>query len=255
MTIYDSMQTREIFHLEFLRWLTRKLKLVCHVLKGGANLRFFFDSLRYSEDMDLDVRSMPVGALKESVMQILKHPSFREILIPFGIDSVVPPDLRKAKQTETTQRFKVHLITKSGEDLFTRIEFSRRGFNGNVLVQSVSPAILRTYGLSPLLVAHYDAQSAVFQKIDALVKRTIVQPRDIFDIYLLSTRYNPDATVGGFNNRSKLKQACDNVLDVGFRQFRDTVLSYLPPDDRAIYDSTAAWDDIKLKVIAFIENL
>jgi len=253
--IYDSMQAREIFHLEFLRWLSRKIKAENYALKGGANLRFFFGSQRYSEDMDLDIRAVPVGTLKELVMQILKSPSFREVLVPFGIISVVPPDLSRAKQTETTQRFKVHLITKSGEDLFTKIEFSRRGFKGNVLVQSVSPAIPRTYGLSPLLAAHYDARSAVLQKIGALVTRTIIQARDIFDIYVLTTQFNPGEAGDRFENRSLLKKAGNNVLEVGFEQFRDTVLSYLLPDDRAAYNSPGSWDDIKLKVIAFIEAL
>jgi len=253
--IYDSMQAREIFHLEFLRWMSRKIKAENYALKGGANLRFFFGSQRYSEDMDLDVRYMPVAVVKESVMRILASPSFREVLVPFGIVSVVPPDLSKAKQTETTQKFKVHLITKSGEDLFTKIEFSRRGLKGNVLVQTVSPLILRTYGLSPLLVAHYDARSAVFQKINALVTRTIIQARDIFDIYVLTTQFNPGDAGDRFENRSLLKKAGNNVLEVGFEEFRDTVLSYLTPDDRAAYDSPGSWDDIKLKVIAFIEAL
>ena len=49
---YNSLQLREIFHLELLRLLGRKMKGEHYVLKGGVNLRFFFNSFRYSEDMD-----------------------------------------------------------------------------------------------------------------------------------------------------------------------------------------------------------
>jgi len=55
---YNQLQLREIFHLEFLRWLGRKLKPKNYCLKGGANLRFYFNSFRYSEDMDIDAQRL-----------------------------------------------------------------------------------------------------------------------------------------------------------------------------------------------------
>jgi len=253
--IYSSLQLREIFHLEFLRWLSRKVKAEHYALKGGANLRFFFKSIRYSEDMDLDVQKIKLETLKEVVMKILKAPSFQESFITFGITEILPPDITRAKQTETTQRFKVHLITRSGEDLFTKIEFSRRGIKEKVVVQSVSPSILRAYKVSPLLIPHYDVQSAIIQKIDAVITRSIIQPRDIFDLYVLMPQYNPDDTEGIQINRAKLNRAHDNVFEVGFGQFRDMVIPYLPPDDQSIYNSSTLWDDIKLKVGSFIDEL
>jgi hypothetical protein len=254
LPVYDAMQVREIFHLEFLRRLTRKIKPGSYALEGGANLRFFFGSPRYSEDMDLDVQGVPVAALKETVMEILGQRMFRDVLVPFGIESVTPPDMKKAKQTETTQRFKIHLITGAGEDLFTRVEFSRRGFRGQALVQSVSSSILAAYGLSPLLVSHYDAASAILQKADALATRSVFQPRDIFDLYLLSSHGVPGAAAAVLGRGAKLRETCDKVLEVGFDRFRDAVLAYLPPDERVPYDSAAAWDEIKLKVTAFLEG-
>jgi len=47
-------QRVELFHLVFLRALVAKGEdkaLFC--LKGGCNLRFYFESIRYSEDIDL----------------------------------------------------------------------------------------------------------------------------------------------------------------------------------------------------------
>ena len=51
----------EQFHLLFLEQLGRKLDKRHYALKGGCNLRFYLRSVRYSEDMDLDVQSTPVN--------------------------------------------------------------------------------------------------------------------------------------------------------------------------------------------------
>ena len=136
--IYTILQTRELFHLEFLRWFGRKLEAKRYCLKGGVNLRFFFNSVRYSEDMDLDIQRVGVEKTTKTVMDILSTRGFSDGLKSFGIEKVVPPDITKAKQTETTQRFKIHLLTQNGEDLFTKIEFSRRGFKGSAVIEAVS---------------------------------------------------------------------------------------------------------------------
>ena len=53
--MYTPHQQREIFHLLFLERLLKVSDPRAFVVKGGANLRFFFGSPRYSENMDLDV--------------------------------------------------------------------------------------------------------------------------------------------------------------------------------------------------------
>lgn len=253
--VYNSLQLREVFHLEFLRWLGRKMRVKHYAIKGGANLRFFFNGFRYSEDIDLDVYSVKVHIIKDITMKILQAPSFQDTLKPFSIGRVATPDIARAKQTETTQRFKIHLITSAGEDLFTKIEFSRRGFKGRIIVQPISNLILRVYNLPPLLVPHYDIQSAIMQKIGALVTRSAIQARDIFDLYILSSQYKPLKTEEIKINDVKLTKACENVFEVGFEQFRDTVVSYLSPEDQSIYNSSSLWDEIKLKVVNFIDEL
>ena len=253
MNIYNQLQLREFFHIEFLRWMSRKIKADNYALKGGTNLRFFFNSIRYSEDMDLDIRGIIVGNLKALVMKILLSPSFNDTLRPFGIERIIPPDISKAKQTETTQRFKIHLITSSGEDLFTKIEFSRRGFKGKAVVQPVSDNILRAYKMTPLLVSHYEIESTIAQKIGALAGRSIIQARDIFDLYMLSSQYTPRKTV--ILDKNRLTKAHDNIFEISFVQFRDSVLSYLSPEDRASYESADSWDEIKLKTANFIAEL
>lgn len=243
--IYDSLQMREVFHLEFLRWMSRKVKSEFYALKGGANLRFFFNSFRYSEDMDLDVSNIRVDMLKDIVMQILSNQSFQDILKPFGIERLVNP----------TQHFKVHLITAAGEDLFTKVEFSRRGRNeGKVIVQPITDTILRLYKLPPLLIPHYDTESAIIQKIRAISDRAVLQARDIFDLYVLSSQYKPVKTGGAKIGNERLTKAREGILEIGFEQFRDTVVSYLSFEDQAVYGSSSSWDEIKLKALNFIDE-
>jgi len=253
--IYNPLQIREIFHLAFLRQLGRSLKVNDYALKGGINLRFFFNSFRYSEDMDLDLRGVKVEILKQKVIKILQSIIFQDNLKPFGIEKIIPPDIKKAKQTETTQRFKIHLITPGGEDFFTKIEFSRRGFKGNPMIESISNIILREYKLTPLLVPHYDLISTITQKIEALAARTVIQARDIFDLYILSSQYNHKEDEKVKVSNAKIKKAYENVFEISFEQFQDTVISYLLKEDQTMYNSPTLWDEIKLKVANFIEEL
>ncbi len=252
--IYNPLQIREVFHLEFLRWFGRKLDADCYVLKGGVNLRLFFKSIRYSEDMDIDLTGVRVEKVKKTVMEILAVRGFADSLKSFGIEKVVPPDLAKAKQTETTQRFKIHLLTSGGEDLFTKIEFSRRGMKGTAAVERISGEMLRAYKMAPLLVPHYDAASAVVQKIQALAQRTVLQARDIFDLFILSSQYEESGQVPMQVSKAVLKTAYDNIFLVEFPRFRDTVVAYLGADDQKAYSSPAVWDEIKLKTAHFLEE-
>ena len=256
MDRYTHLQLREVFHLEFLRWFGRKVKAGDYAVKGGVNLRLFFKSFRYSEDMDLDARGIKVIELKELVMNILNASTFQNNLKPFSIMSVVPPDIGKAKQTETTQRFKIHLISSSGEDLFTKVEFSRRGFAGKAVTEAVDDAILRAYKLAPLLVPHYDAHSAIAQKMNTLADRSAIQARDIFDIYLLSSQYTAGAKARIDNIKpGALSKAYERVFEVEFEQFRDTVVSYLSAEDQPVYDNPQTWEEIRLKAAHFIEEV
>jgi hypothetical protein len=205
--------------------------------------------------MDLDVIGVRGETLENNVMKILQASSFQDSLKLFGVERVVPPDISRAKQTETTQRFKVHLVTSSGEDLFTKVEFSRRGFKGSAEIEPVADIVLRTYKMPPILVPHYDVRAAVFQKIEALAGRSAVQARDVFDLYLLSSQYETSEDSVKIPGRPQIAKAHDNALGIGFEQFQDTVVSYLAPEDQPSYRMSASWDEIKLKVVHFINEI
>jgi len=253
--MYNQLQIREIFHIQFLRYMSMDFPTGVWALKGGVNLRLFFKSNRYSEDMDIDVKTISVDSLKKKVIKILISPSFINNLKTFGIREIKVPDMTKAKQTDTTQRFKIHLLTYAGGDYFTKIEFSRRGFTGNAVIESIPASVLRPYGITPFLISHYPGHIAVIQKISAILSRQSVQPRDIFDLYLLSSQVKLSEFKNLFFAKKDFLKVSENIMSVDFSLFRDLVVEYMSDEDRKIYGSPLAWDDIKLKTISFIEEL
>jgi predicted nucleotidyltransferase component of viral defense system len=243
------LQIREAFHLCFLQEFLRKFDAKLVVLKGGVNLRFFFKSPRYSEDMDLDVKTASVASVKNSVLRTLEV--LRKTMRSYGIQDVVPPNLETAKQTETTQRFKVHLMTPDGLDLFTKIEFSRRGVKGTTKFGRVDEDLLRTHRLASVIVQHYDAVSAFDQKIGALAGRSEVQARDIFDLYHLKTFLPP-------GHRTQLsprlrEKALKSLREISYAQYRDQVVSYLSQEDQTLWSRPELWEDMKSVVSHVLE--
>jgi len=251
----EIAQKREVFHLAFLRALGRSVPPSALALKGGCNLRFFFGSCRYSEDMDLDVTGIEVFALKERVMSVLQSAPLAATLRTFGIDEIRPPDLARAKQTETVQRFKVHLLTAAGEDLSTKIEFSRRGMDAPVLAEPVSPEVLAAYRLAPLIVPHYAAPAAVRQKLQALASRPQAAARDVFDLYALSSQPGvADMDLAREIGREQLEQALERTYSIDYRRYHDTVVSFLEPADQTAFDRSEMWDQIRLVAVSLIER-
>jgi hypothetical protein len=249
----SPLETREVFHLEFLRAFVRSTKPSCFSLKGGSNLRFFFGSTRYSEDMDLDIDGVPVHEVSDAVMKILAAPSFAATMRSFGVIRVAPPDLTAAKQTATVQRFKAHLLTDAGLDLFTKIEFSRRGLESPFRPESVEPALLGRYRIGPLIVSHYLGPAAIQQKVRALASRRQVEARDIFDLYTLSTRPEAaDPAVWSDIEGALLAEARERLFLVGYPEYRDKVVAFLQPEDQAAHDGEGVWDEIRLRVEGLI---
>ncbi len=250
MTSYDSMQYVELFHLIFLDMLGRKLDKRFYALKGGCNLRFFLKSFRYSEDMDLDVQTIPTEKLREAVDQILKSNAMQQTLRIHGlrIEKSSAP-----KQTETTQRWKMALTAGAhAMPLHTKVEFSRRGMGEDVLFEPVDASLIGSYRLAPIMANHYDAHAAYEQKIEATITRTTPQARDIFDLSLL-IRSGVETHVSS-TPKKKLGQAQERILSLGFDVFKSQVLSYLHPDHRAQYDSSDVWDEMVLEIVEALER-
>jgi hypothetical protein len=249
------LEKTELFHLIFLRALVRKIPVESFSVKEGCNLRFFFGSDRYSEDIEIDISGVAVHVLTDQLMSIFKSTGMTETARSFGIEQIQPPNLASAKQTETVQRFKVHLITSAGEDLATKIEFSRRGLDTPVRAEAILPTVLATYRLAPLIVPHYTAAAAIRQKFRALITRRQPEARDIFDLYVLSSRHETKELRAGLHFSAKeLRQALERVGTIEYEQYRDTVVGFLPPADQERFNQSLMWDQMRLVVIGMIEN-
>jgi hypothetical protein len=251
----NPVQAREFFHLIFLRALTRSIPPASFSLKGGANLRFFFGSIRYSEDMDIDITGIAVHTLKEKVMSILGSSGVLDSLRTSGIENLRLPDMTRAKQTETVQRFKIGLLTTAGEDLATKVEFSRRGLDDGLRAEPISSEVLASYRLPPIIAPHYVARTAALQKVRAISSRARPQARDIFDLYLLSSQ--PEVQQMNLKQgltSNVLQRARDIIYSVTYEQYRDTVVNFLGAEDRAAYDAPQTWDEIRLRALAIIEE-
>ena len=182
---YTHRQQREVFHLLFLERLLKLSDPSLFVLKGGLNLRFFFNSPRFSEDMDLDVLGGSVATLRKNGYRVLGDRGLVRSLAGFGIAELLVNDPERAKHTGTTQRFRARLVTTAGETWPTKVEFSRRTSTGTFLNEPVSPRVVRPYQRLALPCQHDDGRSAALQKVETLANRTEPQVRDAFDIYVL----------------------------------------------------------------------
>jgi hypothetical protein len=249
--VLSDRQAVELFHLHFVRLLCAGPSKGSFAIKGGCNLRFFFESVRYSEDMDIDVAGLPVHALKEKLSAVLSGAPLSLALRSRGIAvaSVSAP-----KQTETTQRWKVGLSAEGHAiPLHTKIEFSRRPTTEESRVEAIAPSILAEHRLMPFLAPHYPLAAALRQKVGALAGRTVVQARDVFDLGVLFARS------GGKLDalqpiRSILPKAIERAMDVSYADFRSQVGSYLQPDHLDTYGSREAWDALQMQVVDSLEK-
>jgi predicted nucleotidyltransferase component of viral defense system len=235
-------QVVELFHLAFLQVLQARLDQARYVLKGGANLRYFFDSVRYSEDIDLDIDGIAPWTLTEKVDAILDSPTIDTVLRSGGL---AVDGFTKPKQTETTRRWKVAIaVSGRRETVRTKIEISHRNGEPRHVLEPVPGRIVDPYALRAPTVQHYTADAATEQKIKALAGRSETQARDVFDLDLLLRRQPPtDGTI----DPQILAQAAERGLELPFDAFRDQVLPFLDPEVVELYDR-ATWEQMQLFV-------
>jgi hypothetical protein len=206
--MWSERQAIELFHLVFVAQLGRRVDKALFTIKGGCNLRFFCRSIRYSEDIDFDVQTMAIGTLAKNVDTILGSPPFAQALYAKQIDI---EHVTSAKQTATTQRWKIGIRVAGGPEIPTEIEFSR-------------------------------------QKIGALSLRTVTQARDVFDIKQLldggaGREKLPAAVV------REVPRAVENALTMGFDEFSGQVLAYLAADYQEYYRSRKVWESLQQEVV------
>jgi hypothetical protein len=248
----SPQQAVELFHLNFCRVLAAGEHRSHFVVKGGCNLRFFFESIRYSEDLDLDVAMGAPTTLKHRVDKVLGSPAF---LVPLRSAGISPQDISAPKQSETTQRWKVGLrVEGMGSALRTKIEFSRRAKPRGVIIEAVARSVASVHGVPPPILAHYGRPEAILQKIRALAGRTEVQARDLFDLHLLFS-HGPLAVVLSGEDARTLGIAVARAEALTADAFAAQVLPFLAPDRREEFEGRAAWDAVQQAVLVRLEEL
>jgi hypothetical protein len=250
-------QMIELFHLVFLRALVAKGEdkgLIA--LKGGCNLRFYFGSVRYSEDIDLDVAVIAEHKLKNKVDRILTAPT---VTAPLRTQGIEIAETAAPKQTPTTQRWRVMLRAAAlGTPLPTKIEFSRR-LEDDAIVGAAFEAtgrdVMRPYGLPQFLAMHYTTHAAIQQKIDALAGRREPQARDVFDLHLLLAR--PEAAAVKLDERHQplVAAAVDRSMSISFDDYTSKVVAYLDPEHAELYEGRPAWDQMQETVVSRLDEM
>lgn len=241
----STAQSIECFHLGFLAVLRTRLDVGRYVLKGGANLRFFFASVRYSEDIDLDVRGVAGWKLEEQVDKVLASDALRIALRAAGV-AVLTDQVSKPKQTETTRRWKIGLATDGRRDpVRTKVEVSARNGESRVALEPIPTDIVRPYAMRPPSVMHYLIAPATEQKVRALAGRPETQARDVFalDHLLARTALEQEAVPP-----AQRAAAAEAALALPYEAFQDQVLPFLEPAIAEVYDRDA-WSQMQERVI------
>jgi len=249
--MWSERQAIELFHLVFVAHLGRRVEKALFAIKGGCNLRFFCRSIRYSEGIDFDIRTMAVPTLANNVDAILKSSALLQALRAKQIEI---EHATSAKQTDTTQRWKIGLRLAGGPTIPTKIEFSRRrGLDDGHLLEPVDAELVRTYELYPVLAQHYSREAAFRQKIKALSRRTVTQARDIFDLKLLldggAGKEKLPADIA-----AEIPQAIENAMTIGFDAFSGQVRAYLMADYQEYYGSRKVWETLQQEVVDALEQ-
>lgn len=231
-------QVIEFFHLAFLQVLQARLDQSRYVLKGGASLRYFFGSLRYSEDIDLDAVDIEPWKLEAKIDEALGSPAIQILLRSGGL---ALEDVTKPKQTPTTQRWKPMLaVAGRRAQVRTKIEFSHRSADPRRILEAVPERVVAPYALRPPTMLHYIATAAIEQKVTALAHRSETQARDLFDLELLF-RQNPESVTAGAIAPTTLDLAVDRASELPFQAFTDQVVPFLDTEIVELYDNLTAW--------------
>lgn len=241
----------EFVHLAFLQVLPTRLPVSEYVVKGGANLRLFFNSRRRSQDIDLDYIGSAFWRVEERVDAVLASRAFVDLLRIQGVEVV---DLAKTKQTDTTRRWKF-AVQGGGAWLNSKIEFSARGrTDQEVGFEVIRSDIGRAAGLRAVRANHYLAPAATRQKIHVLAERRQTEPRDVFDLDLLVSTY-PDAVRPGDVPPELAARASEAAFAVPFEAYEQLVVEYLEDEFVEIYGRREVWEELVTRVGEFLETL
>lgn len=245
----------EAFHLAYLVVLASTAKPDTWALKGGGNLRFYFDSLRFSEDIDLDVH-VSATQMRPRIDRAFESAALTKLLAAVG--STVEY-LNPKERTATREKWTIGLRNGTAGDalVYTQVEFSYREYDLGDYIAIEAPKSSPAVSHSPIpapVIGHYVPRGALVQKVSALSDRRHTQPRDVFDIDHLVRKF-PSAPAKGIVEPAVLESAIARVWDLTFELYLSKVVSFLEPSVRPMFDQPSAWTDIQLRVVDVLEDM
>ena len=251
MTPMNKPEAIERFHLALLQVLPQHLPASNYAVKGGANLRLFLESVRRSEDIDLNFVGRVNWSLQERMDAVMRSPALAALLAVQGIKVV---GVNPSKTTSTTGRWKFQL-TAPGIIVSSNVEFSMRGEDRPLYqMASVSSRLAAAVGMRAALANHYLPTAAVEQKVAALALRSEAQARDIFDLDFLFTRFPIESAAVQVPER-ELGIARRRVFETTYQEYRQLVVTYIDPAFVSIYNNETEWARIALNVATTLDEM
>ena len=251
---------REVVHVVMLRELVRRIGADSFVLKGGVNLRLYFASVRYSQDMDLDGEPSLAHQIRDVIGGFFASREVGELLRQVGIRELDPGE-GPNKDTETTFRHKFHIVGAGSIRYSTKVEVSyrdRHPDDDSMVDPVANETIVKYLPDEQVEVRHYLRVPALRQKIAALAGRATPQTRDVFDIYMLlrgALETVPHARLRTVLRDDQLDEAMSHAYQLTYEGFQGQVLEFLDDEDVSRFDSAEEWDEIRLETIDFIEKI
>lgn len=258
--VHSGVEAREAVHVLLLRELQSRVPAGAATLKGGVNLRLFFGSMRYSEDMDLDGQPESRRPIRDAIAGIFEDRRFHASLQKLGLRGLDPGE-GVNKDTRTVFRYKFGIIGRGEVRYPTKVEVSFRPRHAadEWVGEPIGSSFVEAY-LEPKVsfrVAHYDREAAVRQKLSALAGRKHVQARDVFDLHALGLRESDGPLIGHLAEQvdeTELGAAIERALGIGFAEYDSQVVEFLSDTARDRLGTREAWDEIRLEVVQAVES-
>ena len=226
----------ERFHLAFIEVAAVRLPIADFVLKGDANMRFFFRSPRRSRDIDFNYLGMRAESFAGRVDEVLKSRALAELLRQHEITLVNPCHLARHRAPTVS-----------------KIEFSAREEPlDDFELRPIDPEVARRLGGRSVPINRYGAVAMVTQKVNALRQRSETQPRDIFDLDLLF-RTHPDALAQAPVEQRSLEEAIERARTLTYQEYVTTVAHYLEEEIVDVLGTENAWNDMVRHVLETLE--
>lgn len=244
-----EQQVVESFHLALLTVLGERAGREIFVLKGGASLRFFLSSIRYSGDIDIDIPNVEQWRFTDRIKAAVEGETLARLLSLLGT-SMEQGYHKDASATKEDWSFEL-AHPDVPLPVRTRLEVSYRehDYPGDSFFPD-RPAndVMAPYArvLRAPIITRYRIPVAMSQKVRALYGRTETQPRDVFDL---------DFLLGGWPDRptdlqeAEIGAAIDRVFEIGYGEYVSKVVTMLDPALTELYEGEKTWGDMQQRVI------